>query len=140
MLDKTKLMRYNKEAVNGHMKQEDMPKNVLIISDMEFDSCATCGGGGGNGWSLNRPNARLFDVIKKRFEDAGYQMPRLSFWNVNSRTNTVPVKENDLGVALVSGFSTNICKMILSNKINPYECLVEILNSERYDAVENALK
>ena len=125
-------------AVNGHMKQEDMPKNVLIISDMEFDSCATCGGG--NGWGLNRPSTRLFEVIKKRFEDAGYQMPKLSFWNVNSRTNTVPVKENGLGVTLVSGFSTNICKMILSNKINPYECLVEILNSERYDAVENALK
>lgn len=125
-------------AVNGHMKQEDMPKNVLIISDMEFDSCATCGGS--NGWGLDRPSARLFDVIKKRFEDAGYQMPKLSFWNVNSRTNTVPVKENDLGVALVSGFSTNVCKMVMSGKTDPYECLVETLMSDRYDAVEAALK
>lgn len=123
-------------AVNGHMKKEDMPKNVLIISDMEFDSCATCGGG----WSINRPNARLFDVIKKRFENAGYQIPRLVFWNVNSRTGTIPVKENDLGVALVSGFSTNVCKMVMSGKTDPYECLVETLMSDRYDAVEAALK
>ena len=125
-------------AVNGHMKQEDMPKNVLIISDMEFDSCATCDGSARYG--LNRPNAKLFKVIKKRFEDAGYQMPRLVFWNVNSRTGTIPVKENDLGVALVSGFSTNVCKMVMSGKTDPYECLVETLMSDRYDAVEAALK
>lgn len=124
-------------AINSHMKQKDIPKNVLIISDMEFDSCATCNG---SNRYFNRPNARLFDVIKKRFEDAGYQMPRLVFWNVNSRTSTIPVKENDLGVALVSGFSTNVCKMVMSGKTDPYECLVETLMSERYNAVEDALK
>ncbi len=123
-------------AVNGHMKQEDLPKNVLIISDMEFDFCAFCG----DVYGFNKPSARLFDVIKKRFKDAGYQMPRLVFWNVNSRTRTIPVKENDLGVALVSGFSTNICKMVMSGKTDPYKCLVETLMSKRYDAVEAALK
>lgn len=121
-------------AVNSHMKQEDMPKNVLIISDMEFDSCATCSS------NEHRLSARLFDVIKKRFKDAGYQMPRLVFRNVNSRTGTIPVKENDLGVALVSGFSTNICKMVMSGKTDPYECLVETLMGERYDAVEATMK
>ena len=125
-------------AVNGRMKQKDMPKNVLVISDMEFDCCATCDGS--NKWDFNRPSVRLFKVIKKRFKDAGYQMPRLVFWNVNSRTGTIPVKENDLGVALVSGFSTNVCKMVMSGKTDPYECLVETLMSERYDAVETALK
>ena len=124
-------------AINGHMKQADIPKNVLIISDMEFDYCATCNG---SNRYFNKPNARLFEVIKKRFEDAGYQMPRLVFWNVNSRTSTIPVKENDLGVALVSGFSTNVCKMVMSGKTDPYECLVETLMSERYNAVEDALK
>ena len=49
------------------------------------------------------------------------------------------MKENDLGVALVSGFSTNICKMVMSGNTDPYECLLETLNSERYDAVEAAL-
>ena len=125
-------------AVNNHMKQEDMPRNVLIISDMEFDSCATCNNG--SRWYADRPDTRLFEVIKKRFKNAGYQMPRLVFWNVNSRTGTIPVKENDLGVALVSGFSTNVCKMVMSGKTDPYECLVETLMSERYDAVEAALK
>lgn len=41
--------------------------------------------------------------------------------------------------ALVSGFSTNVCKMVMSGKTDPYECLVETLMSDRYDAVEVAL-
>jgi hypothetical protein len=62
------------------------------------------------------------------------------FWNVNSRTGTIPVKENDLGVALVSGFSVNIVKMVMSNKLDPYECLLDVLNVERYQAIEDAVK
>lgn len=124
-------------AVNNHMTQEDLPKNILIISDMEFDSCASCGES--RSWYANRPTQRLFDVIAQRYANAGYKMPRLVFWNVNSRTGTIPVKENDLGVALVSGFSVNIAKMVMSGKTDPFECLLETLNSERYAPVEEAL-
>lgn len=124
-------------AVNNHMSQEDLPKNILIISDMEFDRCATSGNSGR--WNAYRPTQKLFDVIAQRFADADYKMPRLVFWNVNSRTGTIPVKENDLGVALVSGFSTNVAKMVMSGKTDPFECLLETLNSERYKAIEEAL-
>lgn len=125
-------------AIKHNMRQEDMPKNILIISDMEFDSCATSGDS--NIWRRNRPNQRLFEIIAQRYADAGYQFPRLVFWNVNSRTDTIPVKENELGVALVSGFSVNIVKMVISNKLDPYECLLETLNSERYAPIEKALR
>ena len=125
-------------AIKHNMRQEDMPKNILIISDMEFDSCATSGDS--DIWRRNRPNQRLFEIIAQRYADAGYQLPRLVFWNVNSRTGTVPVKENELGVALVSGFSVNIIKMVMSNKLDPYECLLETLNSERYAPIEKALR
>lgn len=125
-------------AIKHNMRQEDMPKNVLIISDMEFDSCATSGDS--DIWRRNRPNQRLFEIIAQRYADAGYQLPRLVFWNVNSRTGTIPVKENELGVALVSGFSVNIVKMVMSNKLDPYECLLETLNSERYAPIEKALR
>lgn len=87
-----------------------------------------------------RPDATLFDTIKKKFNDAGYSLPRLVFWNVNSRTGTISVKENALGVALVSGFSVNVCKQIMSGKTNPYECLLETIMSPRYDIVENIFK
>lgn len=81
-----------------------------------------------------------FDTIAQRYQDAGYQLPRMVFWNVNSRTGTIPVKENDLGVALVSGFSPNIAKMVMSGKLDPYECLLETLNTERYQPVEDAMR
>ncbi len=61
------------------------------------------------------------------------------FWNVNSRTNTIPVKENELGVALVSGFSISIAKMVMSMELDPYKCLLDILNDKRYDMVRQAL-
>ena len=135
-------------AVNNRMRQDELPANVLIISDMEFDSCATSGepqmrrsmwGYYSSGPRI-APDNRLFDVIAKRYAAYGYKMPRLVFWNVNSRTGTIPVRENELGVALVSGFSVNVAKMVMSGKTDPFECLLETLNSERYAPVEAALK
>lgn len=116
-------------AIKGHMKQEEMPKNILIISDMEFD-VATNG----------RTDQTLFDSISEKFEEHGYKIPRLVFWNVASRTGTIPVKQNKLGVALVSGFSPNIVKMVLSGELDPYKCLTDQLDSERYAPVEAAVK
>ena len=132
-------------AVNNHMSQEDIPTNILIISDMEFDACATSGAPvSRNGWyfgsTSQRPTATLFDTIAKKYSAHGYKLPRLVFFNVNSRTGTIPVKENELGVVLVSGFSPNTIKMIMSNKLDPYECLLDQLNTERYQAIEDAIK
>lgn len=116
-------------AIRNNMRQEDIPANILIISDMEFD-CATTG----------RIGANLFKTIEAKYRGYGYKLPRLVFWNVNSRTNTIPVRENDMGVALVSGFSVNIYKMVMSGKTDPFECLLETLNIPRYQPVEDALK
>lgn len=129
-------------AINQHMEQSDLPANILIISDMEFDGCAVTNTGCNDRWGYRRasaPTPRLFEVIAQRYADAGYQIPRLVFWNVNSRSGTIPVKENDLGVALVSGFSPNIAKMVMSGKTDPYDCLLEAINTERYQPVEDAL-
>lgn len=115
-------------AVRNNMRQEDIPANILIISDMEFDRATT-----------GRIGSNLFKTIEAKYRNNGFKVPRLVFWNVNSRTNTIPVRENDMGVALVSGFSVNICKMVMSGKTDPFECLLETLNSERYQPVENAL-
>ena len=108
-------------AVRCHMKQEEMPTNIRLISDMEFDSC------GGR-----QVDERLFDIIQREYQKFGYKVPRLVFWNVNSRSGMIPVIKNDLGVALVSGFSVNIANMVMSGKTDPYDCLVETLMSDRY--------
>ena len=132
-------------AINKRMEQSELPANILIIYDMEFDSCATTNAQPhrGYGWGYSSrvaSTATLFEVIAKRYADAGYQLPRLVFWNVNSRTGTIPVKENELGVALVSGFSPNVAKMVMSGKLDPYDCLLEAVNAERYQPVDDVLR
>jgi hypothetical protein len=131
-------------AINKHMHQSELPANILIISDMEFDGCATTNTAGSRtGFGYYRavaPTPLLFEEIAQRYANAGYQIPRLVFWNVNSRTNTIPIKENNLGVALVSGFSPNIAKMVMSGKTDPYDCLLEAINAERYQLVEEAFR
>lgn len=116
-------------AVKNHLTHEELPSTILVISDMEFDYAVT---------SNNMET--LFEGIDREFKEHGYKMPRLVFWNCNSRTNVIPVRENELGVGLVSGFSVNICKMVLSGKLDPYECLKEQLDSERYAPVGKVLE
>ena len=111
-------------ALENRLKQEELPKTLLVISDMEFDVAVNVS-----------QTAPLLEEIKAKFQRAGYQMPKLVFWNCNSRTNVIPVRENEMGVALVSGFSVNVCNMVLSNQLDPYECLKEQLNRERYQVI-----
>ena len=87
----------------------------------------------GEDHTLTRP---LFEVIAKRYDDAGYSLPKLIFWNVNSRTQTIPLTENELGVALVSGFSQNVLKMVMNTKFDPFEVLIETLDGERYNPIK----
>lgn len=117
-------------AVENQISRNEMIKNILIISDMEFDEAQA-----GYYDNCNQLTKTLFDEIKEKYKNAGYDLPKLIFWNVNSRTKTIPMIENELGVTLVSGFSQNVLKMVMSNKYNPYEVLMETLDSERYDAV-----
>lgn len=119
-----------KTAVSKNLSQEEIPANVLILSDCEFDSMVT-----------GSRDKTLFRNIEQKWNDAGYRMPRCVFWNICSRTGTLPVNQHEnFPVALVSGFSPAICKMVLSGKLDPFECLIEQLNSERYQIVENAVK
>lgn len=117
-------------AIKNKIPQNQMVKNILIISDMEFDEAQKM-------WRSSDPvlTQPLFDLIKRRYSDAGYALPKLIFWNVNSRTKTIPLVENELGVALVSGFSQNILKMVMTNNLNPYDILIETITSPRYDAI-----
>ena len=121
-------------AVKNHMSQEDMPNTVLIISDMEWDS-VSC-----DGWSWGKRtpkvNKALFEVIRERFEEKGYKLPKLVFWNVNSRTGTIPLTENEMGVILLSGFSKNLMQLVMSSELDPYKALVQQLNVPRYAVID----
>ena len=139
---KTMKLILNTAIRNGY-KQSQMPKTILIVSDMQFDaheigyftSHRTYEHG-----SFNYDKT-LFENIQSEYRRAGYKLPKIVFWNVDSRGNkTIPIQQNELGMALVSGFSANIFKMVLGEELDPYKQLLTILNSERYKRVEEALR
>lgn len=109
-------------AKETNLSDKDMPKKIYVVSDMEFDSCG--------GLNTN------FEMIKKNYREAGYTLPQLIFWNVNSKQNNVPVKSNEKGVALVSGYSPIIFKNLIGNKdLSPISIMLEVLNGKRYEKI-----
>lgn len=125
-------------AIENNLWQGDLPNNILIVSDMEFDSM-THQYYPRNSKSSDSETKTLLESIRAEYQLHGYKMPRLIFWNVCSRTNTIPLKENETGVTLVSGFHPAVYQMVLSDELDPYKCLLQQINSERYDAIEKAL-
>lgn len=114
-------------GIRDNIPQEEMPEVIYIISDMEFNVAT-------NGHRISKTN---FDVIKEKYAQHGYTMPRLVFWNVNSRQNNVPVSKNELGVALVSGASPSVFKIAVNENCSPEKVLSDTLNTDRYKAVES---
>jgi hypothetical protein len=108
-------------ARKGKVPQEEMPQTLLIMSDMQFDACV-------------KQDDSAIEMIRRKYEEAGYQMPNVVFWNLNAKDN-VPVKFNEQGVALVSGFSPSILKAVLSGdmeNLTPVGVMMKTLMVERY--------
>ncbi|RMX88831.1 hypothetical protein D0869_01327 [Hortaea werneckii] len=113
-------------AIENKLKQEDMVKQVFVFSDMQFDAAR-----GAQTFNIrsNRPRDwnTSYERIKKKFEDAGYAMPKLIFWNLaggragyeessdGDETAPKPVTAAEEGTALVSGYSQGQMKMFLDN-------------------------
>lgn len=110
-----------KTAKDGNVPQEEMPEMLLILSDMQFDQCA-------------RFDDSAMKMIGRKFEDAGYTLPKIVFWNLNAADN-VPVKYDTRGVALVSGFSPAIMKAVLSgdtDQFTPEAMMLKTVMVDRY--------
>lgn len=107
-------------AVKRNLTQADIPERLIILSDMEFDMCAK--------------NASIsnFENAKARFAQYGFTLPKLVFWNVNSRTNQQPVTMNEQGVILVSGMTTQIFAMLKEDNLDPHSFMMSVLNGKRY--------
>ena len=118
-------------AIANHCSQDDLPQNIMIISDMEFDQ------GTSQGWGYNRTtfNAKtLMEQIRVKWANHGYRMPHLIYWNVQARQNNIP---EDIGcglVSYVSGMSPSIFDTIMSGKTG-YELMKEKLDSPRYSVI-----
>jgi hypothetical protein len=113
-------------AVRNNVPEGDMPRKLIIVSDMEFDRCCT-------GASVTN-----FEAIRIKYAQAGYSLPELVFWNVNAGGN-VPMKMHDTGTCLVSGCSPSILTSVLTGKvITPIEVMKNAVYAERYAPVGTA--
>ena len=107
-------------AKKNSVPQNELPKKLYIISDMEFDYC------------VEDASLTNFEYAKKLFAEAGYALPEIVFWNVASRNRQQPVTKNEQGVALVSGCTPRLFEMVASGTMNPYAFMLEVVESERY--------
>lgn len=118
-------------AIANHCTQEDLPKNIVIISDMEFDSARGLGY-----WRRNTADNEvetLLEGIANKWARFGYQMPHIIFWNCDARQNNIPMIGNG-PISYVSGMSPSIFETIISGKTG-YDLMMEKLNSARYAQV-----
>lgn len=120
-------------ALQNKCSQSDLPKSIIIVSDMEFDAAR-----GGYGWgygSRERMSSKetLMEGIKRKWEAAGYEMPNLIFWCVQSRQDNIPMKVEN-GISMVSGFSPVLFQQIMEGK-SAYDLMLAKLDSERYACI-----
>jgi hypothetical protein len=115
------------KAVKSNVPQAEMPTMILILSDMEFNSAVRS-----RSWN---PTAQ--QMIESMYTEAGYKIPKLVYWNIQSRgDNNKPVHFDTNGTCLVSGFSPALLTNLLAGKdMTPITMMMSVINSERYKAI-----
>ena len=122
-------------AIKNNCSQDDLPKNLIVITDMEWDAArGHYGFGYRYGGSTAQPMATLMEQIEAKWLAHGYQMPNLVFWNVQARQANIPMEVKD-GVSFVSGFSPSLFEQIMSGK-TAYSLMMEVLDSKRYEVIQ----
>jgi hypothetical protein len=110
-------------AVENHVSADEMPKSLIVISDMEIDNC------GNKDWTF-------YDKMRAKFEKHGYEIPNIVFWNVESRNDVFHADKTRKGVQLCSGQSTSVFKQLMSCiGYTPVEMMEKVIGSERYDCI-----
>lgn len=113
-------------AVRSKAKQSELPQTLIVVTDMQFDESIT---------STNK-NWTFYKQMKRLYQDKGYKIPEIIFWNVNSASNVFQASQNYEGVKMASGQSASVFESILNSKaFTPYDFMIEVLNAERYEGI-----
>lgn len=118
-------------ADRADVREEDIPETIVVISDMEIDAMSDWGT---DRWGevTRKPETEMAKVRKKWVEH-GHKMPRLVYWNVAARQNTI--LDEDESVTYVSGASPSIFEAVITGK-NGWDLCLEKLLSERYEQIK----
>lgn len=106
-------------ARSNFCSQEDLPKTIIIVSDMEIDVATRV--------SNRKP---LMEQIRRVWASYGYIFPKVVYWNVNARSNTI-LDNNDEGITYVSGSSPVLFQQIVKG-VTAEQLMFDKLNSPRY--------
>jgi hypothetical protein len=112
-------------AIKGKVPNSEMPEMLLILSDMQFNQCVT-------------HDDSAMQMIARKYEAAGYTLPKVVFWNLNASYGNAPVKFDKSGTALVSGFSPAIVKPLLSGDMedfSPAAVMLKTIMDDRYTVI-----
>ena len=111
-------------AVTNNVAQSEMPNSIIVISDMEIDCC------GDGEWTF-------YNQVKAEYEENGYEIPNVVFWNVNSRNDVFHADCKRTGVQLCSGQSISVFKQLMGSiGKTSIEMMEEVINSERYECIK----
>lgn len=107
-----------REAVNAQLTQDEMVKTLFIFTDMQFNQAHS-----------GDKMESTFSYAKQEFESKGYQLPRIICWNLRtSISKSLPVHKNEEGYAMLSGFSSELLKCVLTaQEYTPYNMMMHIL-------------
>eukprot|EP01024_Parvocaulis_polyphysoides_P006944 TRINITY_DN1205_c0_g1_i7.p1 TRINITY_DN1205_c0_g1~~TRINITY_DN1205_c0_g1_i7.p1 ORF type:complete len:732 (-),score=140.12 TRINITY_DN1205_c0_g1_i7:162-2357(-) len=120
-----------KRAQQASLPPEQMVGTLFVFSDMQFDSAAGMHRG-------STPWKTSHQLLKEKFRDAGYPMPKIVYWNLQS-TDNAPVQKDEMGTCLLSGFSANLLKMFMEGTLedfNPMEVMLKAVSGRLFEQLE----
>ena len=150
-----------KACVEGDVPPEEVGElSLVVLSDMQFDAAAGHSSWGYYGNHTQKPAAweTQHQALQRLFAEAGleskhkqpYPVPRVVYWNLRGDTRDFPVEADTPGVQICSGFSPNLLKLFMEDKleemvptskpgessaVNPYETVRRALDDPRYQPV-----
>ena len=107
-------------AQRHNVEKDSMPTMLLVLSDMQFDQ------------SQNHDGTH-FSHMKDEYEMAGYDFPKLVFWNLSVYPGT-PAECSDDNVAMVCGYNPKIMEAVLNAEdFSPMSVMLEALKAIELD-------
>lgn len=110
-------------GVANKVADKDMPKYVLIMSDMQFNACT-------------RNDDSAMEMIERKYAESGFTLPKVVFWQLNASAGQSPVTFDKKGTALISGFSPAIMQSVLkAEEVTPLDIMLTAINIPRYEMI-----
>lgn len=128
-------------ANRNHLRQDEIPNKLYIISDMQFNQATT------------DSTSHYMQAIKQLYEESGYIMPSVVYWNVGAyETGIYHQTIDDVDFCMVSGYSSSLFKSVIDGteyvettdeegnvtvkqSLDPMRIMLTAIMNERYDRV-----